>query len=563
MKLTRRELIIQLRNLLGTASIYPLLPSSLLAQPSNDEHFFIFVELKGGAHYAIATDCPDPNKLPNNQDIFMTLPLKATGELDTSKLTLTAKQKEFILVPSHGEEEEPDMSDLPFAYHTDSYFAALPERFAGGTTNAGYDYHLGWSGTPLKDLTDTVSVVRGVSMQGTFHGPANLEIFSGFSDGSKPHVAGVIASHLQKRAGGGTLPLDNLVLDGAAYVSSENSLRAIKLPSRAIAQVLANLRGNNLDLQHAKHVLESIDHRDKLSVKQNSIINAYLAAFGDYDVLKDKLQHTGIDKDLSNNHIKQQLDACAAMFKNNLARVVTICTGTNGVFGNFDAHGNLYGGGDFLPMHSKLLQDTLAGIAEFISDLEADNTLKGKVTLVISADYGRNSNFAGNQVRPTASTTDLTPLKYLGNGHFFQNNNYTLYGKGIKGGVWMGESDPVTRHPYCVNLTKLHRATTGVEVARAFEDPYQSRPTTAGHKLKTKNDYSTQVDASPVTEQVESAVAHKRGHEKEIRALMAKDIVRTLTTCAGMTSDEYQEHYGEDERADIPANTIKQLLAKK
>ena len=63
MKFSRRDVIAHLRNIISTAGAYPLIASPLIAQNSSpadskDEHFFIFVELKGGVHHTVTTDYP-------------------------------------------------------------------------------------------------------------------------------------------------------------------------------------------------------------------------------------------------------------------------------------------------------------------------------------------------------------------------------------------------------------------------------------------------------------------------------------------------------------------------
>ena len=576
-KLTRREIIAHLRNILGTAGVYPLLPSSLLASDTNkdDEHYFIFVELKGGVHYGIATDCPNPESLPENENIVMPLTLNDDGTLNQEH-TLNDKQKEFINYSGNIADPLSSQLSLPNAYLTDGYFAALPPCVAYGKTSADYRYSLGWAAAPLKDYVDNISVLRGVYMQGTFHGPANEEIYSGAKDGSKPHVAGVLANLLTEKYKV-VKPLDNLVLDGAAYVVGDDTMPAVKLPSSAISKVVEKIDGKGFSLEQPRKIMEAL--QDKYGFAgMESIVKAYRDSFDKAKQIKQNLAATGIKGGDISFDVGKQLDTCAALFKNNLARVVTICTGKDQGFGIFDAHEGLYAQGgessNSLP-HSKILQDTMQGIADFIKSIEnpngANHTLKGKVTLVVSSEYGRNNNFAGSLIAYNTEYKENTKkdevgmrsftdnVGMLGNGHFFPNNNYIFYGKGIQNGVWLGESDPVLRFPYCAKFDELRNATVK-NITTAFADPLAPRPTEAGGKVSAKQDFSNVgVNFDPNDLDASIGVPHKRDHAKKIRALMAKDAVRTIMHCAGQ-ADKYADYYGLDENEKLPAYAITQLL---
>ena len=293
-KFTRREVIAYLRNILGTAGVYPLLPASLQASNTvsgDDEHYFIFVELKGGLHYGIATDCPDPAKLPDDDKIIMTLNLNDDGTL-VSNQQLTAKQLEYINYSGNINQlmSEQDVP-LPFGYLTNAYFAALPPCVAHGNTAAGYRYSLGWAASPFKDYVDKLSVLRGIYMQGTFHGPANEEIYSGAKDGSKPHVAGVLANLLNEKYKT-SKPLDNLVLDGAAYVVGDGALPAVKLPSRAISKVVEKIGGESFSLEHPQKVLQALQTKYGFAGME-SIVSNYLASFTKAEQIKQNLANTG------------------------------------------------------------------------------------------------------------------------------------------------------------------------------------------------------------------------------------------------------------------------------
>ena len=70
MKFSRRDFINHLKNILGTASVYPFVNSQRLFAQNDKEHYFIFVELRGGIHHTVVTDFPDPDEISRLKETY-------------------------------------------------------------------------------------------------------------------------------------------------------------------------------------------------------------------------------------------------------------------------------------------------------------------------------------------------------------------------------------------------------------------------------------------------------------------------------------------------------------
>ena len=148
------------------------------------------------------------------------------------------------------------------------------------------------------------------------------------------------------------------------------------------------------------------------------------------------------------------------------------------------------------------------------------------VTLVVSSDFGRNANFAGAQFGTGGDGT-------LGNGHYYLNNNYIFCGKNINN-VWLGASDPITRYPYVADFAQLNN---GISGDAAFHDPIDP-------VSKTPQSQTLQIKQGFVAPQLQDEVsgapvyAPRYVRAKTLqRALMAKDVVRTIMAIAGLDSE--------------------------
>lgn len=556
--ISRRTLIGYLRNFLLSAAGAPLItPKLLRAETAKDDHYFIFVELKGGVHHLLSTDYPEPAALAEIEKNYPDAVLHFTpdfggqgkgGFLDDVELDDKWKAK-----ISSGAKSANTLFKL------NGYFAALPyvsgaggyfEQYQHGTTqNGGYRYRLGWSGFPLAGIVDELSVLRGVYMLADFHGRANGEIYSGHADGAGPHVAGVLSQLLAKKYG--HKPLDNLVLDGAAYSHADSASAVIKLSFQAL-NALATSSGRSRERSSSRSHLEIItksllQQTDlKISADSRIRINQYLSALADADKLKYNLSKFATG-DLSLN-LRAQLDSCLALIKSGMSRVVTVCTGqknaTNKVdpFGLFDSHSGLYHAIDSnvgsSTRHHRILRAAMQSLADFITDLKHNPlhaAYRDKITLVVSSEFGRPANFFGNENAPKYDT----PWKgAVGNGHYYFNNNYLFYGKGVKRGVWLGESDTITRYPFCVDFAKLNAGERD-----AFIDPIapQSRSPRGTGTIKLQNGFAAGSLSSAAGNMVFAVLRETANPAR--RAFMAKDAVKTIMAIAGQSSDVFHGEY--------------------
>ena len=311
MKFSRRELIAHLRNILGTAGAYPLLASPLLGQADtatskDDEHFFIFVELKGGVHHTVTTDYPSIDAINAIESLYPRGVMKfPVGDEHTNFLQgtqLSADQKKHL---------KDDVVNFQKQVMTAStmlngYFCALPYDEANKDKYYYQDpkdknIRLGPAAVrSLSNHATNLSVLRGVFMQGTFHGLANEEIYSGSSERKGSHVAGVLAQLLEEKYG--TKPLDNLVLGRASYITTnEGTLKpAVQVPFATIRALAEKSEGNvDLPLSHATAIARAMQREYGLGgtvdskyglVSQSDILDQYLASFDDAERAKQNLQ---------------------------------------------------------------------------------------------------------------------------------------------------------------------------------------------------------------------------------------------------------------------------------
>ena len=101
-----------------------------------DEHFFLFVELKGGVCWPYATDARDLSELPmDDAKIVRSVELKDNGET----APLNAEQQAVILNGAGANGTHGNVIILP-------YVGSLADTYRRGTTNAGGKWTLGVAG---------------------------------------------------------------------------------------------------------------------------------------------------------------------------------------------------------------------------------------------------------------------------------------------------------------------------------------------------------------------------------------------------------------------------------
>ena len=554
-KLTRRELLRHVRNVMLSAVGAPvLLPRGVQAGVDDDEHYFILVELKGGVHHLLSTDYPEPRELRMIEQKFPEVVLRFTPELGGE-----SKRGFFVDSELAGAWQERIRAGIKQAnnlFKLNGYGAVLPDfrgdTYATGMTQGGrYRYGLGWSGLPLAGMVDDISVLRGVYMLADFHGRANSEVYSGHADGGGEHVAGVLSRVLAARYG--RKPLDNLVLDGAAYTDGEGL--AIKLSFQALAALVAGAGQSEGDnFAQLRVIAESLLQQDDLSLSAANRLRLrqYVQALVEAGEVKKNLRQVGIGAGDMSLNLRGQLDACLALLRSGVSRVITVCTGqknsTNRVdaFGLFDAHAGLYhateGEEGNSSRHHVVVRRAMQAVADFITDLKQNPvhaSYRDKVTVVISSEFGRPSNFFGNENAPVEGEVWEGAL---GNGHYYFNNNYIFFGKGVRRGVWLGESDSITRYPYCVDFVKLNRGDRD-----AFINPLDLQsltPRGVGAVRLRSGFRGGTVSVNTVEDKGLTFAAVQQVDDPLRRAFMAKDVVKTILAMAGEGGMAFHdEHY--------------------
>ena len=555
--LTRRQVMLHLRNVMLSAVGAPvLLPRQGQARMQDDEHYFILVELKGGVHHLLSTDYPDPQELGVIEQKFPQAMLRFVPEVGgESKRGFFADND---LPEVWREKIRAGIKQANNLFKLNGYGAVLPDfgsdaYLTGMTQSERYRYGLGWAGLPLAGAVDEISVLRGVYMLADFHGRANNEIYSGHADGAGEHVAGVLSKLLAKRYG--RKPLDNLVLDGAAYVDGESL--AIKLSFQALAALVAGAgQSEGESFAQLQVVARSLLQQNDISLSEANRLRLqqYVQALAEAGEVKQNLRQVGIGAGDMSLNLRGQLDACLALLRSGVSRVMTVCMGqknaTNRVdaFGLFDAHAGLYhateGDEGNSSRHHVVVRQAMQAVADFITDLKQNPvhaSYRDKVTVVISSEFGRPANFFGNENAPQEGKTWAGAL---GNGHYYFNNNYIFFGKGVRRGVWLGESEPLTRYPYCVDFAKLNAGER-----QAYINPLAPQSLTphgagavrlqAGFKGGTVSVDSTKDKG------LTFAVVQQTSNPLR-RAFMAKDVVKTILAMAGESSAAFHgEHYSD------------------
>ena len=578
MKFSRREALAYLSNLVGTAGVYPLLSSSLAqgqASGGKDEHFFLFVELEGGVHHTVTTDYPDINAI-NKIDTaaVMKFPLGRDKSFFDEKQVYTNYNLAKLT-------EENMLSEKLIL---NGYFCALPydEKNPDAyyyQSSADSNMRLGPAALALADQVDKISVLRGVQMEGTFHGIANEEIYTGSSARKGAHLAGVLAQILEE--GRDKKPLDNLVLGGASYPTANTDAvvkTAMQVPYAAIRALTGKVMNSDLPFAHAERIAHAwrarygLDASEALSARMHRM---YLESFANAELAKQHLAAiaTAITEDSSDirslrANLGMQLDICLALFKSGLSRVLTICTSGGSGFGGFDSHTAMYHDFEYegtnIPSYFKLIKMTMDDLATFIDHIHRENydddrKWKDVLTVVVSSEFGRSNNFSGG----------FDGEGRFGNDHYYLNNNYILMGKGVAEGQWLGKSDPVTRFPHVVDFSKLSQADSHADIEKAFADPVKVADVAPEENypakkikmatLKEGYRYGEENETEQRLGVIRSSEADSRGKAK--RALMAKDVVRTLMAIAGH-EDKFGNYYSDkffvDEKD--PAHVLRRLV---
>jgi len=427
-----------------------------------DEHFFLFVELKGGIAWHYATDARDLSKLPlDNVNVVKEVKLLADGTTPP----LSSDQQEQVLRTTGGKSPHGNVIILP-------YVDSLEASYKKGTTNVGSAWTLGLSGHALEPHVNDIALVRGLRSIHNFHGDANDEAWSGLfsdrGDASRKHMAGTVAAHLAKEKGAKLL--DNVVFEGATFpgATAEDFLTPMRIDVRSLG-VLASAQSGGGPAEarfaRARQLSEAIGSSRALGPQHKEAFGAYLGALEKAPAVQKKLAEmaTRFGATDASLDLDLQVDTALTLFESGLTRVATLCLGSsngrNNVdgFGLFDAHYGLvhkapegtsrqrtYG-------HHLNVEDAMKSLARLIGLLKNTQrngkSLFEQTTVIVTSEFSRPSNSAGNE--------DNTGM--FGAGHYNYNNNVMLFGKGVKGGAWIGQNDPVTQYAHLATVASLEQ----------------------------------------------------------------------------------------------------------
>lgn len=491
----------------------------------DDDHHFIFVELRGGVQWMIATDGRDLAQLPLD-DPNVVSKVKITDEPPTLE--------EFDIMMNR--------ANIGY-YHGNhiilGYLDELETANKAGRTNLDCPYILGFCAHQLAPYVNDMAVVRGVHGMGDFHGLDNAggEMFSGLRTGQATHVASIMTKLMADKYGAKIL--DNLVFDNANFTTGASpfKIEPIRIDSQSLGYLVANSQGVTSasiesSFAKAKRLAEAQGASNNLGEIHRQVFNSYIDAMANAPEIRAKLvdELSGdlgqVDASLD---LKTQFLTAMTLLEAGLTRVVTLCMGAaNGKnkvdgFGLFDCHRGLYHVDVSDPSRANTQRhhlnvakgmDAIAGIVKKLKSTPYKNTGKtwyDVTTVVITSEFGRPSNLPGNE-----ASGDSTAY---GNGHYQWNNNYIFIGKNVRGGAWMGRNEVVTQLGHKVDLASL-----------ANDDPNAVITEPVPIQITEWGNPTIDVDYANPTK----------------RPLMARDIVRTVMAIGGV-EDRFASAYSEEQ----------------
>jgi hypothetical protein len=494
----------------------------------NDEHFFLFVELKGGIAWHYATDGRDLAQLPlDDTNTIKTVELTADG----STPPLTNDQQNALLNGPGGRSLHGNVLILPFV-------GSLEASYRKGTTKAGAQWLLGFAGHALEPHVDDIAVVRGVRNLHNFHGGANDEtwtgLFSDRNDQQRKHIAGTLAAHLA--ADRGSVLLDNVVFEGATFPGRAGAdfVNPMRIDVRSLGMLAATQTGGSgaaaKRFGDGRKLAGAVGNTRALGPQHKEAFQAYLAALEKAPAVQKRLgemAETLASKDASLD-LDLQVDTALTLFQSGLTRVATLCLGSsNGMnnvdgFGMFDAHYGLvhkaapgtsrqrtYG-------HHLNVMDAMRALARLITELKSTmrngKSLFEQTTVIVSSEFARPSNGSGNEDNAGR----------YGAGHYNFNNDFILFGKGVRGGAWIGQNDPITQYGHLVKMATLDQPDPR-KVEYEVPDFFTLDAATNTRKVPQ--------DGRIENVTCEKAIEFVGGAE---RPIMPKDVMRTVYGIAGL-----------------------------
>jgi hypothetical protein len=483
------------------------------ADETDPEHFFLFVEFKGGMNWMIGTDGPDVDRLPmTDTSIVRQVAVARSGE--TPRMSMEAHDTLFA-----GAGARVDHGNVIMLPVFDDGTPA--QTYVKRTTSAGTTCILGVGGGPLVDVMNDIAVVRGVRGMSIDHGVGSDQAFSGYADDPAPHVGGVLAKLLAEQRGAKIL--DNLVFEGAAFArpDSEHVVPPILTDVATLSRLVSTGEDMTSDAFRAgtekiRSLAQAVYAGAPVGRVQQEAFGVFLASLGNVPHVRDVLRGIGdrIGSAPANANLDAQVDGVLSLFEEGLTRVATVCLGNSaGANLLYDAHAGVIHPGE-TPQHQTHVhvRTAMQSLARLVAELKRrrynGRSLWEQTTVVATTEFSRTTNGSG----------DNGDVGAYGDGHWKYNNNYVIMGKGVRGGAWIGQNHAVTQYHHLVDLATLEQ-----------NDPSRIVYTAPSYYTLDASSQAYQVGAANELD-LETSVNWEDGP----RPFMAKDIVRTLLRIANV-----------------------------
>lgn len=275
---------------------------------------------------------------------------------------------------------------------------------------------------PLRPFQDTFSVINGVVMAAAFdgHGQNMNFLFTGSPFGGESFVP-----HLNK-----TRPIDYLQ-SGSVFLSLTNGNSGVPLTSEAAKSLVARLRqappmgGESALAQHlAKRFAANAQGNGRFSSGSKSLAKA----FGESTDLSNRLQTMNVPSAEGSEALKT-MGLVGEAFKAGITRSAVLVLSTNP---GLDTHA-----ADRAKQQPKMYAEIVSNISEILTYLKQTPYKGGKslldvTTVMVSSEFGRTMRQKDRAIDDTG--TDHNPL----------HNSMLLAGKGIRGGLVIGQTDKQT-----------------------------------------------------------------------------------------------------------------------
>jgi hypothetical protein len=284
---------------------------------------------------------------------------------------------------------------------------------------------------PLLPYQKDFSIINGIFMDRQFVGHDQLEnvMFTGNPFGGEAYMP-----LLNKYTPQTPTPLDGLKKAEFMFFSASNMGGMLPFGSKSTEALVDKLQKSTTDAQSATFQFIASRMKDigvgkgQFSLASSRMYEAYMKSVP----LSEQLKKTNVSIDPNLNPDLQFLNLFNQLSQQNSIRAgylsIDSISADGNVFG-FDAHDS--GTAQSQPIFYKVLVERLASIINYLktTPFSSQKSLLDVTTVVISTEFGRT-------MRQEFATIDAT-----GTDHNPYCNSILVAGKGIRGGMVIGESD--------------------------------------------------------------------------------------------------------------------------